>query len=68
MDYVITIPSYNRYGTIVYNGNQNTPLFKGISNVALTIGEELPSGVYFYVFDPKDETTNPFQGNFYLSR
>ncbi|MDO5978084.1 gliding motility-associated C-terminal domain-containing protein [Flavivirga spongiicola] len=59
---------YNRFGSIVYKGNKNTPLFKGISNVALTIGEELPSGVYFYVFDPKDGVTDPMQGNFYLSR
>ena len=59
---------YNRFGTMVYKGNRNTPLFEGISNVSLTIGEELPSGVYFYVFDPKDGATAPIQGNFYLSR
>lgn len=59
---------YNRYGTLVYKGNQNTALFKGESNVALTLGKGLPSGVYFYVFDPKDNATKAFQGNFYLSR
>ena len=59
---------YNRYGSVVYKGNENTALFKGESNVALTIGKELPSGVYFYVFDPKDNSTTPIQGNFYLSR
>lgn len=59
---------YNRYGTLVYKGNQNTPLFKGVSNVSLTMGKGLPSEIYFYVFDPKDSTTKPFQGNFYLSR
>lgn len=62
------IEIYNRYGTVVYKGNQNTPLFKGVSNVALTLGKELPSGVFFYVFDPKDGINAPFQGNFYLSR
>lgn len=65
-DFEINI--YNRYGSIVYKGNKNTPLFKGVSNVPLTIGKNLPSGIYFYVFDPKDGTTTPFQGNFYLSR
>ncbi|WP_157814098.1 gliding motility-associated C-terminal domain-containing protein [Olleya sp. Bg11-27] len=60
------IDIFNRYGTIVYKGNQNTPLFDGESNVG--IGKTLPSGVYFYVFDPKDGMTDPFQGNFYLSR
>ncbi len=59
---------YNRYGSVVYKGNKNTPLFKGVSNVALAVGKDLPSGVYFYVFDPKDGTTTPLQGNFYLSR
>ncbi|GAA3616776.1 hypothetical protein GCM10022396_38920 [Flavivirga amylovorans] len=59
---------YNRFGSIVYKGNRNTPLFEGKSNVSLTIGDELPSGVYFYVFDPKDGVTDPIQGNFYLSR
>ena len=59
---------YNRFGSLVYKGNRNTSLFEGISNVSLTIGDELPSGVYFYVFDPKDGLTSPIQGNFYLSR
>ncbi|GAA4237105.1 hypothetical protein GCM10022291_23130 [Postechiella marina] len=59
---------YNRYGTLVFKGNKNTSLFKGESNVSLTLGKVLPSGVYFYVFDPKDRKTEPIQGNFYLSR
>jgi len=68
-----TFPNYeirifNRYGTLVFKGNNSTGLFSGSSNVALTVGNELPSGVYFYVFDPKDNETKPFQGNFYLSR
>ncbi len=59
---------HNRFGSVVFKGNNNTPLFEGKSNVPLTIGDELPSGVYFYIFDPKDGTTAPLQGNFYLSR
>ncbi|GAA3585186.1 hypothetical protein GCM10022395_36530 [Snuella lapsa] len=59
---------YNRYGSIVYKGNKGTEYFDGVSNVSLTLGKALPSGVYFYVFDPKDGKTAPFQGNFYLSR
>jgi gliding motility-associated-like protein len=59
---------FNRYGTVVYKGNKNTPLFNGTSNVALTVGKKLATGVYFYVFDPKDGITAPFQGNLYLSR
>ena len=59
---------FNRYGALVYKGNKNTELFKGVSNVSLTIGKELPSGIYFYVFNPNDAVNKPFQGNFYLSR
>ncbi|XCF06157.1 gliding motility-associated C-terminal domain-containing protein [Tamlana crocina] len=68
----VTYPNFsieiiNRYGSVVYRGNESTPLFNGKSNVPLTMGNQLPSGVYFYVFDPKDGQTKPFQGNFYLS-
>ncbi len=65
-DFEINI--FNRYGTKVYRGNRNTELFNGVSNQPLTIGKALPSGTYFYVFDPKDGISKPFQGNFYLSR
>ena len=59
---------FNRYGTIVFKGNKNTSLFEGESNVSPTLGDKLPSGIYFYVFNPKDGETTPFQGNVYLSR
>ena len=59
---------YNRYGTEVYKGNQNTSLFNGVSNVSNSVGNDLPTGVYFYVFEPNDGQTTSFQGNFYLSR
>lgn len=59
---------HNRYGVTVYKGTRDTPLFAGKSNVSGTLGKQLASGVYFYIFNPKDGTTKPFQGNFYLSR
>ncbi len=62
------IKIFNRYGTTVFIGNTNTAFFNGESNVSLSIGNNLPSGNYFYIFDPKDNITKPFQGNFYLSR
>ena len=62
------IKIYNRYGNLVFKGNKNTSLFDGTSNVSLTIGDRLPSGTYFYVFNPNDGLTNPFQGSVYLSR
>jgi gliding motility-associated-like protein len=62
------IKIFNRYGNTIYNGNINTSLFNGTSNVDLTIGDQVPSGVYFYIFNPNDGVTKPFQGDFYLSR
>lgn len=59
---------FNRYGTVVFNGGYNKPEFNGSSNVSLAFGEQLASGIYFYIFDPQDGKTKPFQGNFYLSR
>ncbi|MCB0399556.1 MAG: gliding motility-associated C-terminal domain-containing protein, partial [Winogradskyella sp.] len=62
------IKIFNRYGTLVFKGNNNTGLFDGTSNVSLTIGNRLPSGTYFYVFNPNDGITDAFQGSVYLSR
>ncbi|MBQ4819214.1 gliding motility-associated C-terminal domain-containing protein [Aquimarina sp. MMG016] len=65
-DFVIKI--YNRYGSLVYEGNMNTEEFRGESNVSLTLGDDLPSGTYFYVFEPNFANNLPIQGSFYLSR
>jgi len=59
---------YNRFGTRVFEGNINTGEFKGESNVSLSIGNQLPSGVYFYVFNPNFKNNAPIQGSFYLSK
>ncbi|WP_101448864.1 gliding motility-associated C-terminal domain-containing protein [Aquimarina sp. MAR_2010_214] len=59
---------YNRYGSLVYEGNLNTEEFRGESNVSVQLGDDLPSGTYFYVFVPNFENNLPIQGSFYLSR
>lgn len=59
---------FNRYGTEVYNGNINTEEFRGESNVSIRLGDDLPSGTYFYIFTPNFENNLPIQGSFYLSR
>ena len=59
---------YNRYGTLVYDGNINTDEFRGESNVSLRLGDDLPSGTYFYIFTPNLANNLPIQGSFYLSR
>lgn len=62
------IEIFNRYGTIVYRGNINTSLFDGVSNRGPVFGDRLPTGVYFYIFNPNDGVNSPIDGNFYLSR
>jgi gliding motility-associated-like protein len=59
---------YNRYGSLIYEGNINTEEFRGESNVSVQLGDDLPSGTYFYVFVPNFENNLPIQGSFYLSR
>lgn len=72
-DLVVAFPNfelsiYNRYGTKVYTGKSGTSFFSGLSNIKPSFGDDLPSGVYFYVFEPNDSINKPFQGSFYLSK
>jgi len=60
---------YNRYGSIVYKGNAATPHFNGKSNQSGTSGkQDLPVGVYYYIFNFNDGQNKPEQGRLYLSR
>lgn len=62
------IQIFNRYGTIVYRGARETSLFDGTSNTGSSLGDQLPTGVYFYIFYPNDNVSEPIDGSFYLSR
>ncbi len=62
------ISIYNRYGTKVYKGVSSTSYFSGITNIHPHLGDDLPSGVYFFVFEPNDGINKPFQDSFYLSK
>ena len=35
---------------------------------SVRLGDDLPSGTYFYVFTPNFNNNLPIQGSFYLSR
>ncbi|MFD2185337.1 gliding motility-associated C-terminal domain-containing protein [Aquimarina celericrescens] len=59
---------FNRYGSLVYEGNNNTEEFRGESNTSVRLGDDLPTGTYFYIFTPNFENNLPIQGSFYLSR
>ncbi len=59
---------YNRYGSLVYEADIDTEEFRGTSNTSVRLGDDLPSGTYFYVFTPNFNNNTPIQGSFYLSR
>lgn len=61
---------YNRYGSILYKGNKNTPHWDGTTTEGgLKMGNQiLPAGVYFYVLEFNDGVKKPKQGRVYLSR
>lgn len=60
---------FNRWGNAVYKGNASTPEWDGTSNQSGSLGEDvLPVGVYFYVIDFNDGSTEPRQGKVYLNR
>ncbi|MBF6608913.1 MAG: gliding motility-associated C-terminal domain-containing protein [Flavobacterium sp.] len=61
---------YNRYGTILYKGNRNTPNWNGTTTEGgVQIGNNVvPTGVYFYILEFNDGVQNPVQGRLYLSR
>ncbi|MEA1786792.1 gliding motility-associated C-terminal domain-containing protein [Arenibacter sp. GZD96] len=76
---VETVPNnllkiFNRWGVAVYEGkgynNQNN-VFDGRSRgrSTLTVGDFLPSGVYFYIFEyQKDQQNNTDSGYIYVSK
>ncbi len=53
----------------MYKGNASTPTWDGTSNQSGSLGDDvLPVGVYFYVVDFNDGSTEPRQGKVYLNR
>ncbi|MGY5848996.1 gliding motility-associated C-terminal domain-containing protein [Salegentibacter sp. F14] len=64
-----SIEIFNRWGNVIYKGNASTPAWDGTANQSGTFGDDvLPVGVYFYVIDFNDGSTEPKQGKVYLSR
>jgi gliding motility-associated-like protein len=60
-----SIEVFNRWGTIVYRseGKNYDNNWDGTSNVGamISIGKELPNGVYFYVFEVKKNVEGSVQ-------
>ena len=64
-----TLRSYDRNGSLVYEGNIGTPDWDGSASQGIVLGDgKLPNGVYYYTIDFGDGTTPPVQGIVYLNR
>ncbi len=58
---------FNRYGTLIFEGNNSTP-WEGRSNRGLNnLGRLLPVGTYYYILNLNDSGYKPLQGWVYLS-
>ena len=61
---------YNRWGVLVWEGNNNTEDWKGIATKGIRVnGNQVPDGTYYYVLDLNDPGyPEPFAGFLYLNR
>lgn len=68
LNYQLSI--YNRWGTLVWVGNNNLPDWDGFCNQKNIItNNEMPTGTYFYVLELNDsDFPNPLNGYLYLTR
>ncbi len=58
---------YNRYGTLIFEGNNETP-WDGKANRGLNnIGKLLPTGTYYYILHLNDSNYKPMQGWVYIN-
>lgn len=59
---------YNRYGTLIFKGNDTTKWY-GTSNQGINnVGKPLPVGTYFYVLNLNDANYAPLTGWVYLNK
>ena len=61
---------YNRWGTLVWTGNNNTDDWNGLATKGILVGNQvLPDGTYYYVLNLKDKDyQEPLTGFIYLSK
>lgn len=61
---------YNRWGVLVWEGNNNTEDWRGIATKGLRIdGNEVPDGTYYYILNLNDPGfSEPYTGFLYLNR
>jgi gliding motility-associated-like protein len=61
---------YNRWGTLIWTGNNNLPDWEGYANKGVLINHsELPVGTYYYLLDLNDKDyPKPLAGYLFLTR
>lgn len=59
---------FNRYGTVIYKGNQQTAPWDGTANTGNFKGNTLPTGTYYYVLKLQDELFTTYTGWVYLNK
>ena len=61
---------YNRWGTLVWNGNNNTPDWDGFANQGFLINSsQIAAGTYYYVLELNDpDYSKPIVGYLFLTR
>lgn len=65
-----TISIYNRWGTLVWTGDINSPDWDGHANQGVLLNHsEVPEGTYYYVLDLNDpDYSKPLVGYLFLTR
>lgn len=65
-----TLSIYNRWGTLIWEGNNNLPDWDGFANKGILINRSsVPDGTYFYLLNLNDKDfPKPFAGYLYLNR
>lgn len=68
MNFHLTI--YNRWGKLIWTGNNSTPDWDGFATYGLTIGtSQVPNGTYYYVLELNDpDYKKPLVGFLYFTR
>ena len=59
---------YNRYGNLMFTGNNNRPDWNGKNGISNLVDGTAPNGVYFYIIRFNKDNKSPKQGRLYLNR
>jgi len=60
---------YNRYGTLIYKGNNDIPNWNGTANKGINNkGKPMPVGTYFYILHLNDPAYRSISGWVYLNK